>query len=187
VIRAFIAVIIDPQIIQRIRSVTAELRPKLPEFRWVNPANLHITLKFLGNIEAEQVDPIAEALKGAVRAFPPFSINAKGLGVFPGITRARVLWIGLEDGQLTRLAQVVEDSLQKIGFPPEQRGFQPHLTIGRWRQPDVRNKYLLNALEKWRGYEFGTSHIDSIVLFQSILSREGARYEALRTIPMADK
>src|SRR5262245_6194283 len=119
--RAFIAVELDPQIVDKIASTTDQLKSALSGIRWIAKANLHLTLKFLGNIEDAQVDPITEALQEQFRLFPRFIINAKGLGVFPDVRRPRVLWAGLMAAEFTPLVSKMESALRPLGFAPESR------------------------------------------------------------------
>jgi 2'-5' RNA ligase len=185
VVRAFIAVSIDPQVIRQISAVIIQLRLALPEVRWVKPEQIHLTLKFLGDIEPNLVDPIANALQQAVKLFPQFTINAKGLGVFPSVRHPRVLWVGLEGAELIKLAADVEAALKPMGFLPEARSFQPHLTIGRWRRFDGPAKNLLQELEGWKNHNYGASRVQAMTLFQSELKPDGALHQPLRLIPLA--
>ena len=94
-IRAFIAIEIDPAVLSRIGEATDVLRRKIPDIRWTLAANWHMTLKFLGSIEEKQVDSIGQALNRELSLFRRFTINAKGVGVFPDARRPRVLWVGV--------------------------------------------------------------------------------------------
>lgn len=186
-IRAFIAINIDPRIIREISEAIDQLRQAIPEVRWVAPDKIHLTIKFLGDIEPSRVDPIANALEQALKLFPRFTISAKGLGVFPALRRPRVLWVGLEGSQLVKLAAQVEAALEPLGFLPEARGFQPHLTIGRWRRFDSPAKNLLEELERWKSHNYGTSKVEAVTLFQSVLKPDGALHQPLRVIAIAQE
>jgi 2'-5' RNA ligase len=153
----------------------------------VNSENIHLTLKFLGNIDESQIDPIGDALARHLNPFSRFVISAKGLGVFPGTRRPRVLWVGLDQPQLTELAATIEAALTPLGFPPEQRGFQPHLTIGRFRQFNISAKKLAEELERWKSYPFGVSNVDEVTLFESVLRPDGALHRPLKVIALADR
>lgn len=177
---------IDPNVAQKISAVQTQLKRKLPGVRWVGRENLHFTLKFLGPIEEAKNELITEALEGALRLFPRFPILARGIGVFPDIRRARVLWVGLEGNSLASLAAGVEKALEPIGFERGKRGFKPHLTIGRWRSFDGRAELLRDELENWKGYDFGQSWVNEVVFFQSILKSEGAVYNLLRIIRLSN-
>lgn len=183
-IRAFVGVKLDSLIIQRMAALAAQLKLRLPEVRWVPGENLHFTLKFLGEIEEEQISSIANTLDGALRPFPRFAINAKGVGVFPDLKRARVLWVGLERDNLGKLASRVDTALESLGFARETRAFAPHLTIGRWRQAHGSPAELGKQLEQWKAYEFGSSTVEQVILFQSVLDRHGATYHPLKVFPL---
>ena len=184
-IRAFIAIEIDPQLVRQISAVVTDLKPRIAGIRWVPQANFHLTLKFLGDIEENKIEPIARALELALRPFPRFTINAKDLGVFPDLKRPRVLWIGLEGKKLLELASKVEKALEPLDFVPEKREFKPHLTVGRWRQFDRASRKFLEELEKWQGHEFGESTVAEVIFFQSELRRERAIYHRLRVVTLA--
>jgi 2'-5' RNA ligase len=184
VIRAFIAVEIAPQIAARIGAVIKPLAARVGKLRWVDPANFHLTVKFLADIDESRIAPIGAALAEALAPFPRFTINAKGLGVFPNPRRPRVLWVGLAGNQLYPLKSKVDSALMPLGFAPEDQIFTPHLTIGRWRQGERVGRSLEQALGEWRDHEFGPSPIDEISLFQSELKPSGAIYHRLKVIAL---
>ena len=133
-IRSFIAIELSPEI----RQSLARLQEKLkaagnPPVRWVDPANIHLTLKFLGDIDSGITGRITAALEAAARDTHPCSIEVSGLGVFPNPRRVQVVWVGLtgEMEKLNRLQKSIEDGLMPLGFPPEGRAFSPHLTLAR--------------------------------------------------------
>jgi 2'-5' RNA ligase len=186
VLRAFVAIKLAPQIIEQIDAAIAKLRTSMAGVHWIDTDNVHLTLKFLGNIEASQVEPIERALAARLKVFSRFTINAKGLGVFPGVRRPRVLWVGIDQPRLAELALSVEAALVPLGFAPEQRGFQPHLTIGRFRQFESSAKQLSGQLERWKNQPFGSCDVREVTLFQSLLKPDGALHNPLRTIALAD-
>jgi 2'-5' RNA ligase len=187
VIRAFVAVDLETQTVQKIAAAIVQLRPRIPGIRWLPPANFHLTLKFLGDIEEAKVAPIAAALERELYPFSCFTINAKGLGVFPDLKRPRILWVGLVGGELNALASTAEKALVPFGFAAERRSFTPHLTIGRWRQFNGSPKELGDEIEKWRGHDFGRSNVHEVLLFQSVLKPEGAVYRPLKTVALTKK
>jgi 2'-5' RNA ligase len=187
VIRAFVAVDLEPQTVQKIAEAIVQLRPRMPGIRWLPPTNFHLTLKFLGDIDEAKVAPIAAALERDLCPFSCFTINAKGLGVFPDPKRPRILWVGLVGGELNALASRVEKALAPFGFAAEKRAFTPHLTVGRWRQFDGSPKELGDEIEKWRGHDFGRSNVDKVILFQSVLKPEGAVYRPLKVVALMNK
>ena len=185
-IRAFVAIEIDHAMIQGIFATTNELRQKISGIRWTPQTNCHLTLKFLGDVDAGQIEAIGQVLERELSLFPRFTINAKGLGVFPDATRPRVLWVGVEGKPLAELAERVEKALTSLGFAQEKRKFTPHLTIGRWRQFKRSDKNLTDALAKWQERDFGGSTVHEVVLFQSILNSSGAEYRRLKAARLRD-
>jgi RNA 2',3'-cyclic 3'-phosphodiesterase len=186
-IRAFIAVQIDPKTVQKILETIEQLKLRVPDIRWIPPSNLHLTLKFLGDIDSAKVDPVVQALQLHLHLFSRFIINAKGLGVFPDVKWPRVLWVGLEGNRLAELASTVETALQSLGFPREKRGFKPHLTVGRWRQSDKSPAKLGEKLGKWQSQEFGETEVSEIILFQSLLKSDGAIHRPLKNMALCDE
>jgi len=146
--------------------------------------NLHLTVKFFGNVEEAQIEPIAAALREQLHLFPRFTINAKGLGVFPNVKRPQVLWVGLEGRDVVSLASRVECALEPLGFRPEERDFKPHLTVGRWRHFEGPRARLREEIEKWKSYEFGQSKVEEVTLFESVLKPEGAVYHSLKSVAL---
>ncbi|HLN82683.1 MAG TPA: RNA 2',3'-cyclic phosphodiesterase [Candidatus Binatia bacterium] len=183
-IRAFIAVDLDDPVIEKICNVVEILKSRITEIRWLRKENLHLTLKFLGNIAESQVEPIATALRHPLGLFSPCNISAKGLGVFPDFRRPKILWVGLTGDQLVQLTAEIESALMPLGFTPENRAFTPHLTIGRWREGNRPAKNLRQKIGSLNDFEFGACAVRQIVLFQSVLKPEGASYSELRTIQL---
>ena len=186
-IRAFVAVDLEPQTVQKIAEAIDRLRPRIPGIRWLPPANFHLTLKFLGNVDEAKIAPIAAALERDLYPFSCFTINAKGLGVFPDLKRPRILWVGLVGDELNALASRVEKALVPFGFAAERRAFTPHLTVGRWREFNGSSRELGEEVEKWQGHDFGRSKVDEVVLFQSVLKPEGAVYHPLKVVKLINK
>ena len=186
-IRTFIAVEIAPMTIASITSAITQLKPKLPAIRWVAPANFHLTVKFLGDIEASQVDAIGAALQLALALFPRCTINAKGLGVFPELRQPKILWVGFFGDELARLAASIDRALLALGFFAEPREFTPHLTIGRWRHVDRPADNLKQELARWRDRDFGATIVDRVILFHSALKPTGAVYSQLKVIKLNDQ
>lgn len=186
-IRTFVGVRVDPEMVRRISEVQSQLKRSLKGVRWVGEENLHFTLKFLGPVQEEKVGPIINSLEQALHTVPSFSIVGKGIGVFPDIRRARVLWVGLEGKGLEPLAMEVEKALEPMGFPAEKRPYKPHLTIGRWRYFGGPPEILRQGIERWKEYDFGESLIEEVVFFQSILKPEGAVYSPLKVMLLGNQ
>jgi len=151
----------------------------------VAPGNLHLTLKFLGQVGEERIGPIVDALTRAVSSTKAFEARVQGLGAFPSLTRPRVVWAGVTEGadQMVDLAGRVDAALAALGFAPDARPFSPHVTLGRVRQPG-RNPALADALQAAAGREFGRIRIAGASLMRSELSPRGARYTELAALKL---
>lgn len=160
------------------------LRPLVHDVAWVARDNFHLTLKFLGGVDAARLDAIVAALTGVAVAWRPFDLGLGGLGAFPSPTRPRVLWVAIEDGaaEAARLAAQVDEALAGLGFERETRPFSPHVTLGRARQPR-RQPRLAEVL---RGGGAGRQRVERLSLVQSELSPRGARYTELSALPFVE-
>lgn len=169
---------------QRLATAVEGLRPHATDVAWVAPANLHVTLKFLGQVDEARVLAFAEALTGAAAGHRAFDVVVRGLGAFPSPTRPRVLWAGLDGdaGRLAALAESVDAACGGLGVPRETRAFAAHVTLGRVREPR-RQPTLADALA--RGGEFGRVGVGRVALMRSELSPRGARYSELALCPLA--
>jgi len=154
------------------------------DVKWTRPASVHLTLKFLGAVEEEMIEPLAQSAGQATAAHSPLTLKIDETGVFPGRKKARVVWLGLAgdvDG-LAALAGDIETVAQGFGFKPEKRSFRPHLTLGRFRSGRGRSE-LLSELDRLdlRRVEFIAREV---VLFKSDLKPTGAVYTALQRLPL---
>ncbi len=183
-IRAFIAIEIAAATVDRIAAAIDQLKPRIDGIRWVAPTNFHLTLKFLGNIDESQIDPIGQALTDVLRPFQRFTINAKGLGVFPSVKRPRVLWVGLVGSRLVSLRAKVESALTPLGFAREEKIFTPHLTIGRWHHRERADRAPEHELKNWTQYDFGATLVEEVILFESVLKPAGAIYNRLKVVTL---
>ena len=147
---------------------------------WAKIGNLHLTLQFLGTIEAGAVAGISKALTPITRDCPVFDVPVAGAGAFPDSTRPRVVWIGCNDsaGKLGALAAAVQAALRPCGFQPEPVAWVPHLTLGRIRSPRP-DPALTRALDSLTNEVFGTLRVEAIHLFQSQLQSDGSIYTKL--------
>ncbi len=159
---------------------------KNEKIKWVDPDNFHLTLKFLGETQTDKIPFIENSLKEIAKNYKKFEIEISGIGVFPNLYKPKVLWIGINKYEiLTEIAHQIDTKLQKIGFEPETRIFKPHLTIGRIKFIRSLSK-LKNYVEKNSEKFFNRQKINSIILYQSILSPQGAKYNALKIIKLQD-
>lgn len=182
-IRAFIAVTLAPVIIEEIAKIQLALQTSRGDIRWTHAEGWHLTLKFLGDISHGQVTPILSALSEALRAQSAFRVVAQGLGAFPNLKRPRVVWAGLQGEGLIPLSEKIETALIPLDFPPEERDFTPHLTLGRVRS--LRGwEQMLTVLKEYEHTRFGESEINQITLYQSDLHPTGAVYRPLGSIAL---
>ena len=180
-LRAFIAVDLPESVRSSLSEAQEVLKRQNIRVKWVHPSNIHLTLKFLGNIDVADVDKISGAMALATKDCPAISLAAKGAGVFPDSKRPRVLWIGLS-GQLEMLQdiqQALDDHLADLGFAKESREFKAHLTLGRVKGKIDRDR-LKTAISGLEGFETKPFEVNRIVLFKSELRQSGAVYTQLR-------
>jgi 2'-5' RNA ligase len=182
-IRVFIAVNLASMVIEEIAKIQRALQTAKGDIRWTRAEGWHLTLKFLGDIARNQVEPIMETLRGALRTQPSLRVVAQGLGAFPNLRRPRVLWAGLSGEGLIALSETVEAALMPLHFPPENHEFTPHVTLGRIRS--LRGwERVLAVVKEHEQTRFGESAIDHVVLYQSELQPEGAVYRPLGSIAL---
>ena len=178
-IRAFIAVRVDAEVERAIAELVAQLRSHGDGVKWTSPANLHLTLKFLGPaVAAEKIRLLEPELLKIAGATEAFDLEASGIGGFPDLKRPQVLWVGLRGDALRNLAARVEEACARFGFERERRAFNGHLTIGRLKrarlQSDTRGR-----VEAVMERNFGSSTIREMTLYRSITASAGPIYEAL--------
>ncbi len=181
-IRSFIAIELPKVISTHLRNLQDNLKSGDFKVKWVHPEQIHLTLKFLGNIYETDVDRLKEALTGNVKKYAPISLFAKGMGVFPNISRPRVIWVGI-GGQLsalTALQKTVDNVLAAIGFHPEKRSFKAHLTIGRVKG-SIDPFKLADAIQVFTDFQSETFVADKVFLFKSDLNPAGSVYTKLVT------
>ena len=196
-LRAFIAIKLSDELKRQISELQAELRQRAPDLRgvsWVQPEGIHLTLRFLGDIEESQIKSLQEVLQAAACSVGPFSLVARGLGAFPTAERVRVLWIGLSgtSGEqagadtgteaLHTLQAATEAGVVKVGFPREERAFTPHLTLARVREAGAAGPLAALVLAE-RERLIGKFTAGSLALIKSELRPKGAIYTSLVEVP----
>ncbi len=178
--RVFVAVELPDAVRNALHEGTNLLRQSNPAVRWVPPDNMHITLKFLGEITENRTARVREAVTAAAVRHPPFQVALGSVGAFPNLNRPRVVWIGVREGAepLAALAADADSALEAEGFMREKRPFRAHLTVGRCRKPAplagassavVPNDVFL---------------VDRVVVMESHLQPRGARYEVIGVCPL---
>ncbi|HIH29713.1 MAG TPA: RNA 2',3'-cyclic phosphodiesterase [Thermoplasmata archaeon] len=178
--RGFIA--IDISSTSQILAFENEIKKTGADVKLVEPENIHITLKFLGDTEEKFIDAIEQSMKESVKTIKSFPVTLRGTGVFPNKNYMKVIWIGiLDNGQIGPIAHTLDSSLASLGFKKETRGFSAHLTIGRVRTARNKEK-LLTTLEHHQDAEFTTQEVHAIALKKSELTPNGPIYTTLREI-----
>ncbi len=171
------------------------MRGKLAEFRlaaektlgrhikvkWVREENLHLTVKFFGEVTGDQIETLENALSEAAGRCNHFEVEVKGAGCFPNIMNARVLWAGVDE-KLTGLADAVESAAVREGLAPSDKPFSPHLTLARFgTRPDAGLKDIVN---QYSAFSFGRFDVNGMTLFQSRLMPDGPQYTILKNFPL---
>ncbi len=174
--RSFIAVKISSEQRELIAELVEKLRQYGANVKWVRPDNLHVTLKFLGDVDEKALPQIFDSLEKSLTNQQSFDFNLSALGCFPNSRRPRVFWVGIERGaeELKALAKIIDECMLGFGFPREKRGFSPHLTIGRVKDTRMIDR-LTKEFDKHK-FETGKCIIDEVFFYQSILKPDGPTY-----------
>jgi 2'-5' RNA ligase len=187
--RLFIAIAIAPTLQNALALFSQPLKQDLgTSVRWVKPGKFHLTMKFLGEVDQPHYALLQKELKRIASLFAPMELTLQGCGVFPDWKQPRVIWIGIQAPQaLNQLANVLENDLQSMGFPIEERPFTAHLTLGRinnWMTSDQKNS-LRSKLEAAHHQSFGTMKADHLTLYRSDLRPEGPAYSELLRVELS--
>ncbi len=183
--RVFIAIDLDPGIKKALQDFVRSLRGTRADIRWVEPGGMHLTLKFLGEVDAGRALRIQTILAAAAARQAAFPLRLEGTGAFPGERSPRVLWVGAVAGPgLAALQSELEETLEAEGFEREPREFKPHLTLGRVKGP-ARIGDAMIELEKRRADSFGEMTVRRVALFESRLRPEGAEYRIVHEAELA--
>jgi 2'-5' RNA ligase len=190
-LRAFIAIELPSEIQSAIYKATAGLNQAFDRslVRWVAQHNLHLTLKFLGDVSPTKVELLQQMLLTEAANYQSFDLQVGGLGGFPSPKRPRVIWIGIQaPPELASLRDAIESAAEGLSFPREGRSFSPHLTIGRVNQRASRadQHRLAVALETTRVGPLGTALVEAVLLFKSELRPGGPVYTKLFSAPLID-
>lgn len=183
-VRLFVALELREEIREALRNLIARLTPVSKGARWVRPEGMHVTLKFIGYVAEDQLEPIRNAL-AAIHSAQPIDLRFLGVGFFPNENRPRVIWCGIEaSSNLAPLAKDIESALEPLGIAPETRDFVPHLTLARFNAP-AKLPELARAAAEFRSHEFGGTRETEFHLFESILRPSGAEYRRLASYHFA--
>lgn len=182
--RSFIAIELHEKVKSALAALQQELKEHRTDIKWVKPDNIHLTLKFLGNIKEEKAENIIKKMEKVCCCYNPFPLEIKDIGMFHCLKSPRVLWVGTRDsGVLQRLQKDIDSEMASIGFEPEKRKFTAHLTLGRFRSRFATDRFLrtIKLHEKDR---FGEVNVRFLSLMKSDLHPEGARYTRITEISL---
>lgn len=188
-VRCFVAIELPQSVQECLGDIQRELRTGPRNIvKWVNPTQIHITLKFLGHVDASMLTAIEAGLAEVGRAARPFDLGIARLGAFPNPRRPRVVWVGIEQGgeELKSLQGAVEDALPGLGFAREQRPFSPHLTLGRVRETASPSQIqeLAQRLSSVSVPVLGSTTITSLTFMRSQLTPNGPIYSHIAVVPL---
>jgi len=180
-VRSFIAINIPAKIRNKLEEIQDDLKKSNAALQLVRPENIHITLKFLGNVPVESINDIQDAIAESISGFELFPISFETIGVFPNLQYPRVIWVGIEKGveELSLLNSKIENSISRFSLHQENRKFQPHLTIARVRSGKSHKK-LVSILEELKDIKAGEMLAEKICLMESMLKPQGAQYNTLK-------
>ncbi len=185
--RLFIAIELPSNVRRTLKDHIDHLRDAIPDARasWAREENLHLTLKFLGDMTLTSVERLSQATQRAASAVAPFEMIIGTSGAFPPNGQPRVLWIGIEDpaGELAVLHEVLEDQCVQAGFARENRPYHPHLTIARLRQAQGARR--LSQIHKEMGFDRESLAVNHLALIRSELLREGSRHTVVARHPFS--
>ncbi len=186
-VRSFIAIELPDELKRELSQLRAQLKPgELPWVKWVDPYGIHLTLKFLGNVDKNRLDDVTGAMEEAARGIPPFHLEVRELGVFPNLRRVQVAWVGIsgEVDKLGQLQQRLESDLAPLGFATESRPFMPHLTLARLRgQASLPERQRFGHLIVSTRFESAQGiKVDVISLIRSQLTGKGAIYSPISSV-----
>ena len=186
-IRSFLAFELPVDIKKTAIRVAGEIRDSGLDVRWVKAENIHLTMVFLGNVKAEEIEGIEEEVRDVCPGYGSFDIALKGMGCFPNRRRPRVLWVGL-DGDIERMSHFRDDlqrALKAFGIKEEKRPFNPHLTFGRFRSTRKMGSRLEELLSEYAALESPAETLSELYLFKSDLKQGGAVYTKLESWPLS--
>ena len=182
-IRAFLAIEVPEELKLKIYKVIKEFKKTDARIKYVELENLHMTLKFFGDIDTEGIDLLSQKISSVVSGFDEFKVNVKGCGAFPNTNRIKVIWLGIENDEFIRkLHDELDKEFVKLGFDKDKK-FSTHLTIGRMKSAKGKEE-VKSAIEEFSDVEIGEMNVDRIILKKSTLTPQGPIYEDLETFEL---
>lgn len=177
-IRAFLAIDLDDELKPKINKIIREFKKTDAKIKYVDLMNLHLTLKFFGDIDTEGLNLLEKAIRNVVSEFEPFDIKIKSCGAFPNKNRIKVIWVGIEDDSIIKdLHDRLDKEFTKLGFDKDRK-FSSHLTIGRMRSAKNKDD-VKDCIESFEDADVGSMTVERIVLKKSTLTPQGPIYEDL--------
>jgi 2'-5' RNA ligase len=181
-LRCFVAIEIPEAIQDQLSQIQATLQNRIQRASWVKPSNIHLTLKFLGEVDSNAIESIGPVLERVASHHTPFSLQVGGVGAFPNLVRPRVIWVGIKigRGKVSALAQEIDQALTQYGFSLDKKKFKSHLTIARLKgREDLRP--LVNLDCQYEDIDGMTMKAHEISLIQSQLHPKGAIYTTIQS------
>jgi len=180
-IRSFIAIEILDAIKESLAALIARLRVPGVRATWVKPENMHLTLRFLGELDPERIETLAASLETAYQGRVPFPLHIRGTGAFPNSRKPSVIWAGLEplEGALAEVQAIAERAARDIGLPPDDKTFRAHLTLSRIRDARTAQPLMARVMQE-QDFDGGEFEVHGVSLFSSQLTRQGPIYQRLR-------
>ncbi|HXN29077.1 MAG TPA: RNA 2',3'-cyclic phosphodiesterase [Candidatus Acidoferrales bacterium] len=183
--RLFVAFDLPNAVRNALATLAQRLKPECRAARWVRTESMHVTLKFLGETDLQNISAIRAAL-APIRSAQPVAMDFRVLGFFPNEFKPRILWCGVQaTPNLAQLAAAVEEALEPLGFAREARAYFPHLTLARL-EPNDALENLLRAADALKTYDFGAARESEFHLFESVLKPSGAQYSKLAAFPFVE-
>lgn len=179
--RSFIAIEMKAEAVKRVQD---QLRMANADVKFVEPENLHLTLKFLGELSEDKIDDIPRMMKDSFKGIEGFEVDLKGVGVFPNPQYIRVIWVGIVKNPetLIKMHERLDENISRLGFKREGR-FKPHLTIGRVKSARNKDK-LADIIEKMKDEEIANIVVDKVLLKKSVLTPKGPIYSTIREVEL---
>lgn len=186
-IRSFIAIPLSPEVQRSAKRLLRDLRQEKDGMKWVPEDNLHLTLKFLGDVVDREVPAVCQAIRQVTQRFEPFELEFSGTGGFPTAQRPRVIWAGVHAGgdSLVELVTALEIELAELGFKREPRDYRPHLTLGRVRSGSrSASEEVVQRLVRQQDRHLGSMVAENLRLYASFLDKAGPTYQVMDTIAL---
>ena len=185
-LRTFVAIEIPGEIRHRATRMVREMQESTDSVRWVDTENLHVTLKFLGDVEDREIYSVCRAAANSVEPLNPFSVSCCGIHAFPSAQRPKTIWLGIDDPhmELTNLFNRLDIELSEIGYPREPRKYTPHLTLGRVQHGRRNLGDLVSVMESLADRDAGCLPVDSLTIYTSELHRSGPVYTVVGRAPL---